>query len=137
MLSLPRILTSLLCISLVSAQSSGQCKINSLKTSYAAPVAADGWSYRLVATELSRPRGILFDTEGALIVVDTGVGLVHLELEDQGRTCLRVRKKTVLLENEDVNHLHPILTSNTFTDNIQAQSWHRHLQRWPHPLRLN
>ncbi|KAJ3465243.1 hypothetical protein MRS44_005901 [Fusarium solani] len=104
MLSLPRILTSLLCISLVSAQSSGQCKINSLKTSYAAPVAADGWSYRLVATELSRPRGILFDTEGALIVVDTGVGLVHLELEDQGRTCLRVRKKTVLLENEDLNH---------------------------------
>ncbi|UPK97414.1 hypothetical protein LCI18_008349 [Fusarium solani-melongenae] len=104
MLSLPRILTSLLCISLASAQSSDQCKINSLKTSYAAPVAADGWSYRLVATELSRPRGILFDTEGALIVVDTGVGLVHLELEDQGRTCLRVRKKTVLLENEDLNH---------------------------------
>lgn len=104
MLSLPRILTSLLYISLASAQSSGQCKINSLETSYATPVAADGWSYRLVATELSRPRGILFDTEGALIVVDTGVGLVHLELEDQGRTCLRVRKKTVLLENEDLNH---------------------------------
>ncbi|KAJ4160430.1 hypothetical protein NW754_003552 [Fusarium falciforme] len=104
MLSLPRILTSLLCISLASAQSSGQCKINSLEASYAAPVAADGWSYRLVATELSRPRGILFDTEGALIVVDTGVGLVHLELEDQRRTCLRVRKKTVLLENEDLNH---------------------------------
>ncbi|RSM14546.1 hypothetical protein CEP52_001325 [Fusarium oligoseptatum] len=103
--SLPRILTSLLLsISLAKAQSSDQCKINNLKTSYAAPVAADGWSYRLVASELSRPRGILFDTEGALIVVDTGVGLVHLELEDQGRTCLRVRKKTVLLENEDLNH---------------------------------
>ncbi|RSL38556.1 hypothetical protein CEP53_014771, partial [Fusarium sp. AF-6] len=91
-------------ISLAKAQSSDQCKINNLKTSYEAPVAADGWSYRLVASELSRPRGILFDTEGALIVVDTGVGLVHLELEDQGRTCLRVRKKTVLLENEDLNH---------------------------------
>ncbi|RSL48735.1 hypothetical protein CEP51_015589 [Fusarium floridanum] len=103
--SLPRILTSLLLsISLAKAQSSDQCKINNLKTSYEAPVAADGWSYRLVASELSRPRGILFDTEGALIVVDTGVGLVHLELEDQGRTCLRVRKKTVLLENEDLNH---------------------------------
>lgn len=114
MLSLPRILTSLLLLlssSLASAQSSAsQCKINSLKTSYPAPVAADGWSYRLVATELSRPRGILFDTDGALIVVDTGVGLVHLELEDQGRTCLRVRKKTVLLENEDVIHRHLILT---------------------------
>ncbi|KAM0426680.1 hypothetical protein ACHAPT_007996 [Fusarium lateritium] len=107
LLSLPRILTSLLCISsLASAQSSSQCKINNLKTSYLAPIAADGWSYRLVASELSRPRGILFDTEGALIVVDTGVGLVHLELEDQGQTCLRVRKKTVLLENEDVSQLH-------------------------------
>ncbi|RSL61128.1 hypothetical protein CEP54_006374 [Fusarium duplospermum] len=105
MLYLPRILTSLLLsISLAKAQSSDQCKINNLETSYEAPVAADGWSYRLVASELSRPRGILFDTEGALIVVDTGVGLVHLELEDQGRTCLRVRKKTVLLENEDLNH---------------------------------
>ncbi|KAM5350503.1 hypothetical protein ACJ41O_007008 [Fusarium nematophilum] len=115
MASLPRIatsaftltstlLTSALVFSPVAAQSSGQCDINDLETSYPAPVAHDDWHYGLIASDLTRPRGILFDTEGALIVVDSGVGLVHLEFEDQGRACLRVRKQTVLLENEDLNH---------------------------------
>ncbi|KAF4990093.1 hypothetical protein FDECE_14501 [Fusarium decemcellulare] len=126
MASLPRIATGLtstlllsclaICSSSVAAQASGQCGINNLKTSYPAPVAADDWSYSLIASDLSRPRGILFDTEGALIVVDTGVGILHLELEDQGRTCLRVRKKTVLLENEDASYLYgqtPMSYTNT------------------------
>ncbi|KAI9148279.1 putative glycine dehydrogenase (decarboxylating) [Paramyrothecium foliicola] len=93
-----------LVLSGVAAQSSNQCDINNLETSYPAPVTADGWSHRLVASGLSSPRSILFDSEGGLIVVEQGTGIVHLALEDQGRTCLRVSRQTTLIEDEGLNH---------------------------------
>ncbi|KAM6527696.1 hypothetical protein FALCPG4_008745 [Fusarium falciforme] len=98
------LLTFALVFSAGTTQSSGQCSINDLETSYPGPVAADGWAYRLIASDLSRPRGILFDTEDALLVVEQGTGLVHLEFEDQGRACLRMYRQTTLLENEGLTH---------------------------------
>ncbi|KAK7426010.1 hypothetical protein QQZ08_007458 [Neonectria magnoliae] len=86
-----------------AAAASDSCS-NDLSVAYDNPVAADGWSYRLVANELDRPRGILFDTEGALLVVDSGVGIVHLSLQDDGGTCLQVKEKKTLVKNEDLNH---------------------------------
>ena len=88
---------------LVSAQS---CNSNNLSVSYPAPVAADGWNYRLVAEGLTRPRGILFDSTDGLVVVDAGHGLVHLSLKDEGGTCVSVAKKTTLVENENASSSH-------------------------------
>lgn len=106
MIPLPRILlpTSalLLSSSVVLAQTSANCT-NSLSVDYPEPVAADGWSYRLIAANLTRPRGIVFDTEGSLIVVDAGVGLVHISFDDDDGSCLHVRETKTLLENEDVS----------------------------------
>ena len=85
----------------VSAQSS--CDNNDLQVSYPAPEAADGWSYRLVIEELTNPRGLLFDDEGGLVVVDEGVGLLHFSLEDEGGTCVSAGRKTTLVENEEVS----------------------------------
>ncbi|KAF7561532.1 hypothetical protein G7046_g2616 [Stylonectria norvegica] len=84
--------------------SAASCANNTLQTTYPAPVAADGWSYRLVATNFTRPRGILFDSEGGLIVVDSTVGLVHLALTDDGGTCVSVKERTTLVRNKDLNH---------------------------------
>lgn len=92
-------------ISIVAGQDSNSCSINDLKTSYPAPVTADGWAFRLVASDLSRPRSILFDTNGALLVVEQRKGIVHLVFEDQGETCLTVRKQTTILENDEVSLL--------------------------------
>lgn len=89
---------------LVSAAADSSSCSNDLSVAYDEPVAADGWSYRLVANGLERPRGILLDTEGALLVVDSGVGIVHLTLRDDGGTCLQVTDKKTLVENEDLNH---------------------------------
>lgn len=89
---------------------------NTLKVDYPAPVAADGWSYRLVATGFTKPRGILFDNDGGLIVVDSGVGLAHLALKDEGGTCVSVEKKTTLVESEDVSSL--ILMPYAFCQHI-------------------
>jgi hypothetical protein len=96
-------LASTLLFSLSEAQ---DCKFQTLKTSYPSPVTAENWSYGLIANELRRPRGILFDSKGALIVIDSGNGILHFELEDGGGTCLQVRKKTTLLEQDNVSQLY-------------------------------
>lgn len=85
-----------------SAVAADSCS-NTMKVDYPAPVAADGWSYRLVANGFTKPRGILFDNDGGLVVVDSGVGLKHLALKDEGGTCVSVDKQTTLLKNEDVS----------------------------------
>lgn len=94
-------LTSTLLFSVASAQ---ECSFKGLSTSYPAPVTADNWNYSVIANKLRRPRGIVFDSEGALLVIDSGNGIIHFELEDEGGTCLQVRKKTTLLKKDNLNH---------------------------------
>ncbi|KAK5987769.1 L-sorbosone dehydrogenase-like protein [Cladobotryum mycophilum] len=95
-------LTFLLGAHFGSAASDG-CS-NTLTTSYPAPVAARGWQYRLVANGFTKPRGIAFDQDGGLLVIDSGVGLVHLSLKDEGSTCLSVAEKKTLVANTQLNH---------------------------------
>ena len=75
---------------------------NTLTTKFSAPVVAGGWSYRLVANGFKRPRGILFDQEGGLLVVDSQVGITRLALTDGGGTCLSVSKQTAVVSSSDV-----------------------------------
>ncbi|KAK3177697.1 hypothetical protein K4F52_009545 [Lecanicillium sp. MT-2017a] len=77
---------------------------NNLKVDYPAPVAAKGWTYQLVAQNFTKPRGIAFDKDGGLLVIDSGAGLVHLKLKDDGDTCVSVDERKTLLESEDLNH---------------------------------
>ena len=93
-----------LAVLLAAAAASAQdCNINNLAVSYPAPVAADGWEYRLVAQNLTRPRGILFDSDGALLVVDRGAGIKRYEIEDNGGTCVSVGEATTLTDDENVS----------------------------------
>jgi hypothetical protein len=45
-----------------------------------------------VANGLRSPRGILFDSKGNLPVVQQGLGIVQLEFDDGGSTCLCVQE---------------------------------------------
>ncbi|KAH7177180.1 soluble quino protein glucose/sorbosone dehydrogenase [Fusarium sp. MPI-SDFR-AT-0072] len=101
MASILLLATITLLIVIASAQ---QCNFKTLKTSYPEPVTEDRWNYSIIANELRRPRGILFDSEGALIVIDSGNGIIHFELDDEGGTCLQVKKKTTLLKKDNLNH---------------------------------
>jgi glucose/arabinose dehydrogenase len=74
-----------------------------LKPSYAAPVVSNGWQAQLVASGLSSPRGVLFDSSGNLLVVQQGAGIVHLQFDDGGSTCLAVSKKTHLINSTSVS----------------------------------
>lgn len=83
------------------AQAADSCS-NTLAVSYPAPKAADGWTYRLVADGFTKPRGLVFDKDGALLVVDSGSGLLHLTFKDDGGDCVSLDKQTTLIDNDKV-----------------------------------
>ena len=56
----------------------------------------------LVATGLTKPRSLQFDSSGNLLVVQQGAGIVNLVLQDDGGTCLSVKSSKNVVENSDV-----------------------------------
>jgi hypothetical protein len=75
-----------------------------LSASYAAPSVADGYVARLVANNLTSPRGIKFDSQGALLVVEKGVGITALSLVDAGRGCISVGGRKTVVTDSELNH---------------------------------
>ncbi|KAL8841663.1 MAG: hypothetical protein Q9176_003058 [Flavoplaca citrina] len=65
---------------------------------------ASGYRMALVATGLTKPRSIAFDTAGNLVVVESGSGISNLALQDDGDTCVSVRERTVVVQNSELNH---------------------------------
>jgi glucose/arabinose dehydrogenase len=59
-----------------------------LVPSYSAPVVASGWQAQLVAGGLTKPRSMVFDSTGALLVVESGKGISRHSFTDHGGTCL-------------------------------------------------
>ena len=101
----PSTLSSLLFVILLAATDSAiaQSCSNDKSTKYQDPVVADGWSYGLVANDLRNPRGIAFDDDGHLLVIDRGEGIVRFELENEGGTCVSVKDKHTIVEDDDVS----------------------------------
>ncbi|KAJ6437856.1 glucose/sorbosone dehydrogenase [Purpureocillium lavendulum] len=78
---------------------------NKLKVSYEPPVAAEGWQYRLAANGFKKPRSITFDKAGALLVVDSGVGVFRLTVDqDQGGTCVVTSQPKKIISSTELNH---------------------------------
>ena len=75
-----------------------------LSASYAAPSVAEGFVARLVANNLTSPRGIKFDSQGALLVVEQEVGVTALNLVDAGRDCLSVGSRRAVITDSTLNH---------------------------------
>ena len=104
-----------------------------LKSSYPTPIVSDGWQAHLIAQDLSSPRSILFDSNGGLLVVQQGHGIVHLEFTDSGSTCLEVSQKTYLINSTEVYTLLIILTrGNLLTCVVESRNCA--LERWKDPL---
>ncbi len=60
----------------------GTCS-DTLKPQYAFPSLAPGYTAQLVATGLTEPRSIRFDTHGRLLVVQQGDGVVSIKFDDK------------------------------------------------------
>jgi len=104
-----------------SAQTTTQTCSTTLSPKNAAPSVASGWDVKVVATGLTLPRGIIFDTSGNLLVVQQGKGIVSLPLTDDGGSCVRAGDPVVVINDTTVSvairlidsHLHeepPMLT---------------------------
>lgn len=76
-----------------------------LTPSYPAPVLGAGWTAQLVATGLSNPRGLVLDSGGGLLVVESGRGIRRFTFKDDGNGsagCFGVDKKQTVVELSEV-----------------------------------
>ena len=85
-----------------SAQSSSSCSVTLTPTNSIKPSVASGYQAALVATGLSRPRSLQFDSVGNLLVVQAGVGISALQLQDNGGTCVSVKSSKIVIQNSGV-----------------------------------
>lgn len=69
------------------------------------PTVASGYQMALVATGLSRPRSIQFDTSGNLLVVEQGKGISWINFGDQGGACLTVGDRGSVIDDDSVGSL--------------------------------
>ncbi|KAH0565242.1 hypothetical protein GP486_001370 [Trichoglossum hirsutum] len=86
----------------VAQSSTSSCSV--LKPSYSAPSVASGYAAAPVATGLTKPRGIVFDSTGRILVLQQNKGIVGLTLNDGGGTCVNVKDKKTVVENENASH---------------------------------
>jgi glucose/arabinose dehydrogenase len=84
------------------AQSS--CSIATSSASYAAPSVAAGYTARIIASGLKKPRSLRFDSKGRLLVVESGKGITALTLKDAGGACVGVSSKSAVLNDATLNH---------------------------------
>jgi hypothetical protein len=65
---------------------------------------APGFVARLVAQNLTSPRGIKFDNEGALLVVEQDKGITALTLVESGTGCWSVSSRKTVINDTSLNH---------------------------------
>ena len=86
-------------------QSSSSCQTSLTPTNSIKPSIASGYQVALVATGLTDPRSIEFDSAGNLLVVQAGVGIESLQLQDNGGTCVSVKSKKSVVQASSVSRV--------------------------------
>ena len=103
---LPQITSLLLCLGYVAAQAAStpataSCPV--LQPSYPAPSLAPGYKAQLIARNLTKPRGLIVDNAGRLLIVEQGVGVSSLSIKEQG-PCLIPSPKSEVVRNANLTH---------------------------------
>jgi glucose/arabinose dehydrogenase len=93
------ILLSLFLLSFLSV--AAQNCTSSVKAS-TSPVATKGFEWDIIATNLSTPRGIIFDSQGRLLIVQSGTGIIALTLSNV--SCGIVTESKDVILNSSLNH---------------------------------
>ncbi|KAF2472298.1 soluble quino protein glucose dehydrogenase [Lindgomyces ingoldianus] len=75
----------------------------SLTASYPAPSVASGYEARLIAQGLTKPRGIIFDNKGNLLVVERGNGVSAFAVSGTG-SCITLSEKKTVVGDGSLNH---------------------------------
>ena len=77
---------------------------STLSANYPAPSIADGYVARLVANDLTSPRGIKFDSSGALLVVEQEVGITAITFNDPDDGCVSETNRQSVVRDSTLNH---------------------------------
>lgn len=93
----------------VLGQSSSSCSTTLTPTNSIKPSVTSGYTAALVATGLTHPRSIEFDSSGNLLVVQAGAGIESLQLQDAGGTCITVKSKKTVVQASAVSTLYVLL----------------------------
>ena len=78
----------------------------SLTADYAAPSVASGYEAKLVAQNLNKPRGLIFDTNNNLLVVEREVGVTAFKVESSG-SCVTLKDKKTIVSDGTVGSSTP------------------------------
>ncbi|KAK4232531.1 hypothetical protein QBC38DRAFT_439007 [Podospora fimiseda] len=95
-------------LSLASSAHKNVCGDNALKPQYKAPndkfpIPSNGWRAQLIHQGLRRPRAMVWDSKGALLMTE-GAGVVYFNVADNNG-CLSLENKIVLVnDTENYNH---------------------------------
>jgi hypothetical protein len=96
--------TSALLLHSITAQTSSSPCAASLTASYAAPSVASGYQAKLVANNLKKPRSIIFDSEGNLLVVESGKGITSLSFKEGENGCVSASGTKEIIGDASVGH---------------------------------
>jgi glucose/arabinose dehydrogenase len=88
-----------------SASAAGSCPTVLTSSAYSAPVVGSGYTAQLIATGLTKPRGLIFDKNGAILVVESGVGITRIQFDDKGGTCLLKAQSSTMIHDNSVSAL--------------------------------
>lgn len=90
------------------------------------PVTADGVNYKILANGLSRPRGVILDSEGNLLVVEAAKkGISRIVLNDADGLDICVDSSSQIVSDATVIPSHILKNPQTSTHISQAQSRYR------------
>ena len=109
------------------------CSTTLTPTNSIVPTVASGYRAALVATGLTKPRSIVFDSKGDLLVVQQGSGIVNLAFNDGGGTCLTVKTKTNLIQDKTVSRFLSFQRA-LLTLPLKAQPWYSSFAGWKDSL---
>lgn len=93
-----RLILSFLLFSAVQTQNNCSSSLQAVTS----PVATSEFEWDIIATDVSEARGIIFDSQGRLLVVQQGIGIAVLTLSND--SCATVISTSMLLENSSLNH---------------------------------
>ena len=103
---------ALLAVSYANAASTSAsaCATTLTPTNSIRPTVASGYQMALIATGLTAPRSLQFDSSGNLLVVEQGKGITSLVLardndDDNSGPCIRVASASSLVTNDTVSGL--------------------------------
>lgn len=89
------------------------------------PSVASGYSLQVVATGLAKPRGLAFDSEGHLLVVEQNSGTISSHVINEANGCVTAGESTVVVqEGLDLNHGIWINGTTLYASNVNSvYSW--------------